>query len=277
MQNIRARLGALLSDDRATKVATFVQSSGDQGLRSADLVALTGWTSPVVAAAVSQAQQETSLVAADGVLLATGNFERLGQTLLKELRSHHRREPLARGQLRETLREKIFPHSDVEVFRAVLAGLEKQGAIVCEKDTIRAGDHNIDLSATDTQLRDLLQQVYESAGLEAPSVEEALARAGVLAAARSHARRILQLLIDGHLIVSVQGETFMSASALADLKSKLQVYALQHEPERLIDVAAFKELAGVSRKYAIPLLEHFDREHVTRRAGDKRVILKDVS
>ena len=45
-------------------------------------------------------------------------------------------------------------------------------------------------------------------------------------------------------------------------------------PKRLIDVATFKELAGVSRKYAIPLLEYFDREHVTRRAGDKRVIQK---
>jgi len=54
----------------------------------------------------------------------------------------------------------------------------------------------------------------------------------------------------------------------------LQTYASQHEPDRLIDVAAFKDLAGVSRKYAIPLLEYFDREQVTRRAGDKRLILK---
>jgi selenocysteine-specific elongation factor len=51
-------------------------------------------------------------------------------------------------------------------------------------------------------------------------------------------------------------------------------YATAHEPARLIDVASFKTLAGVSRKYAIPLLEYFDREQVTRRAGDKRLILK---
>jgi selenocysteine-specific elongation factor len=54
----------------------------------------------------------------------------------------------------------------------------------------------------------------------------------------------------------------------------LNDYAAQHEPERLIDVPTFKELAGVSRKYAIPLLEYFDREQVTRRTGDKRVIMK---
>ena len=66
----------------------------------------------------------------------------------------------------------------------------------------------------------------------------------------------------------------MHARVIADLKNKLLTYASQHEPERLIEVAAFKDLAGVSRKYAIPLLEYFDREQITRRAGDKRLILK---
>jgi selenocysteine-specific elongation factor len=67
---------------------------------------------------------------------------------------------------------------------------------------------------------------------------------------------------------------FMHSQAIADLTAKLHAYGSQHEPDRLIDVAAFKDLAGVSRKYAIPLLEFFDRAHVTRRAGDKRIILK---
>jgi selenocysteine-specific elongation factor len=38
-------------------------------------------------------------------------------------------------------------------------------------------------------------------------------------------------------------------------------------------VAHFKDLAGVTRKYAIPLLEYLDREHVTKRVGDERLIL----
>jgi len=60
--------------------------------------------------------------------------------------------------------------------------------------------------------------------------------------------------------------------ALGGLVAALRDYAAR-TPERLIDVAAFKELSGVSRKYAIPLLEYFDRERITRRAGDKRLIL----
>jgi selenocysteine-specific elongation factor len=101
-----------------------------------------------------------------------------------------------------------------------------------------------------------------------------MTQVNVGASQRPQARKILQLLIDDRKIIRVQGEMFMHAQTLEALKTRLRDYASQHEPERLIDVAAFKDLAGVSRKYAIPLLEYFDREHVTRRAGDKRIILK---
>ena len=100
-----------------------------------------------------------------------------------------------------------------------------------------------------------------------------MARAGDAASQRSQARKILQLLLDNGKLLRIQGDMFMDAQVVQQLKMKLQAYAAQHEPDRLIDVPTFKTLAGVSRKYAIPLLEYFDREHVTRRAGDKRLIL----
>ena len=88
-------------------------------------------------------------------------------------------------------------------------------------------------------------------------------------AQRTHARKILQLLIDKGTLVRVQGEMFFHAQAIEHLKNLLRDFATAHEPDRLIDVPAFKDLAGVSRKYAIPLLEYFDRERITVRAGDK--------
>ena len=119
----------------------------------------------------------------------------------------------------------------------------------------------------------MLAQAYEKAGLEAPGFDQVLEAAGVSMAQRAHGRKILQLLIDHGTLVRVQGEMFFHAQALEHLQRLLSQYAIAHEPERLIDVAQFKELAGVSRKYAIPLLEYLDREHITRRAGDKRIIL----
>ena len=273
VQKTRKRLHALMSEDRAEKLAAFVEACAGVGLKRADLAASTGWSDAVLATVELQAQEERSVVAAEGVFLTTEDFDRLCRSLLGELAAHHKREPLSRGLPRETLREKIFAHTAPEVFRAVITRLENDGAVVSERDTIRAGEHRVDLSEKDTQLRDRLQQVYEESALEAPSVEEAMTRAGVAVSERAYGRKILQLLIDSRMILRVEGETFMHARAIEQLRTKLQHYAMAHEPERLIDVAAFKELAGVTRKYAIPLLEYLDRERVTRRAGDKRIIL----
>jgi len=209
-----------------------------------------------------------------GLYIARDNFDRLGAALVAELDRHHKREPLARGMLRETLREKVFTHSAPELFSGVLARLEADGKVVSEKDIVRSSAHSVGLSEQDVALSKRIEAIYLGAGVEAPSLDEAMTKANVLVAQRAQARKLLQLLLDDRKLVRIQGEMFMHSQVVQDLKTKLHAYASQHEPDRLIDVPAFKDLAGISRKYAIPLLEYFDRAHITRRAGDKRVILK---
>ena len=121
-------------------------------------------------------------------------------------------------------------------------------------------------------MRDALEKIYGDAALEPPTLEEAFARADA-GTKREHLRKIFQLLLDAGRLVRVREDLFFHRDALSALTASLRDYGARHEPERLMDVAAFKELSGVSRKYAIPLLEHFDRTRVTRRAGDRRLIL----
>ena len=274
IEKTRQRLNRLLSTSATEKLTAFVESSSLRGLRIEDLVAATGWKREVVTQINSQAQKEGTIVEAGGILLFRESFERLSRNVLNELESYHKREPLARGMLRETLREKVFAHSHPELFSGVLGKLESSGQVVSEKDIVRVSTHRVDLSDHDLQLREKLEQTFIDAGIESPSIDEAMTRAGVTAPMRLAGRKILQLLIDDRTLVRVQNEMFVHKGVLEELKGKLLAYAARNEPERLIDVAGFKDLAGVSRKYAIPLLEYFDREHITRRAGDKRLILR---
>jgi selenocysteine-specific elongation factor len=274
IEKTRLRLNRLSSQNRIEKIGALVEAAALPGVRLESLIAATGWKRDVVNRAVSQAIKEGVIVEAGGVFLAPDSFDRLSQNVLNELASHHKREPLARGMLRETLREKVFAHSDADLFGGVLGKLESSNLIVAEKDIVRAASHSVGLSDDDQKLRTTIEQVFISAGVEAPTIDEALNRAGVTATSKARGRKILQLLIDDRSLVKVHNELLMHKNVLEDLKNKLVEYGTLHEPERLIDVAAFKDLAGVSRKYAIPLLEYFDRERVTRRAGDKRLILK---
>jgi selenocysteine-specific elongation factor len=267
-------LRLLLNSERPARFASLVRLAKKHGVRLSDIAAATGWTNEVLAQVAKEAAQQGEIIEAGGVYLASESFAALSRDVVAELEAHHKREPLGRGMLRETLREKLFAHSLPELFGAVIGRLEAAGEVVSEKDVIRSSRHRVDLTDKDAKLSEQIEKLYREAGVEAPSLDEVMARAGVAASQRGQARKILQLLLDNGKLIRIQGDMFMHAQVVQLLKTKLHAYAAQQEPERLIDVAAFKNLAGVSRKYAIPLLEYFDREHVTRRAGDKRLILK---
>jgi selenocysteine-specific elongation factor len=269
----RERLSALMTAERAARLALYVEAAGERGLRRAELSARTGWRDDVLEQAAAEAVEQGTIVNADGIYVGRDHFEQLARAALSEVEAHHRREPLSRGIPRETLRERHFARAAPEVFRAVMSRLEQQGALCSEKEIVRASAYSVSLSPADATLRDRLEQVYRLAALEAPTFDEALERAGNTQTTREHGRKILQLLLDAGAILRVNNDLFLHREALGQLVEKLREYAAQHEPERLIDVAAFKELAHISRKYAIPLLEYLDRERITRRAGDKRLIL----
>jgi len=85
------------------------------------------------------------------------------------------------------------------------------------------------------------------------------------------AEKILQILLRDKSLIRVTPELIFHRDALAQLRGRLSAFK-KTKGER-ISVPVFKELTGITRKYAIPLLEYLDRERVTRRAGDERVIL----
>jgi len=270
---VRARLNRLLDGSREEKVAALVDNAPN-GLNPAGIVARTGWRDQIVAAAVESARAQGIIAEAGGEFFATGTLADLKQNMVKDIRAHHAAEPLSRGLSLEILRGRHFPHASPDLFRAVVTDLQQDGALVIEKDIARAPEHVRAVSGEDAALRDRLEEVYRDAKLAAPSIAEALSRAGVATSQQQHGRKVIQVLIDSGRLVRVDGEMFFHASALDDMITRLRAFAAS-KPNRAIDVAEFKELAGISRKYAIPLLEYLDREKVTRREGDKRVVTSD--
>src|SRR5262249_31835322 len=109
------------------------------------------------------------------------------------------------------------------------------------------------------------------AGLQPISLGQAVAQAGTqFAIDEPRAKKFAQMLLTSGELVRI-GELVFHRRALDDLRAVLVRYKAERGVR--IDVGGFKELAGVSRKFAIPLLEHLDRLRVTRRVGDAREIL----
>jgi len=277
VENIRKRLKnhveAEKQNDRAKQLKLFLETSEERGATRKDLQARTGWRDELLRKTIVENVEKKSIVEAESFYIARTPFENLKTKTLSEIKNHHRREPLAKGILRETLREKIFAQIAPEIFKITLVHLEKENKIVAEKDSIRLAAHNLELSAEEELLREKLRKIYKNAKLEVPKLEDALNDSvGGTKSDKTHARKIFQLLINSGELVKISEEFYFANSEIESLTVKTREFA-SNTADRLIDVAKFKEIAGISRKYAIPLLEFFDREKITRRAGDKRLIL----
>jgi selenocysteine-specific elongation factor len=115
--------------------------------------------------------------------------------------------------------------------------------------------------------REVIEKAFASAGLKVPALKDVLAG---LKIDKARAQKIVTLLLREKVLAKISDDLVFHQSALAELRKTLQA---EKARSARIDVARFKEMTGVSRKYAIPLLEYLDRERVTRREGDERIIL----
>lgn len=272
---VRRRLRNLVEagDDKSLQIKLFLETANENGARLTDLQARTGWRGEILRSALRENIEKKSIIEAESFFIARTPFENLKTKTAAEIENFHRKEPLARGILRETLREKIFAHLAPEIFRGVLTNLENEKRVASEKDIVRLASHNTELSADEKILRERLEKTYQTARLEVPKLEDALSEAiKNTKSNRETARKIFQLLLNSGELVKSTDEFYFSKTEIDALIKKVKDFAAQSS-DRLIDVAKFKDIAGISRKYAIPLLEYFDRERVTRRAGDKRLVL----
>jgi selenocysteine-specific elongation factor len=161
----------------------------------------------------------------------------------------------------------LFRKAAPAVFDAVVDSLVTAGRVVA-RDRLALSGHSVALTAEESAARQALERVYRDAKLAPPEAGAAAAAAGATPAV---AERIFALMLRDKTLVKIDTLLFHRA-ALDDLKADVRGLKSAGGTAR-VDVASFKERYGVSRKYAIPLLEYLDRERVTRRVGDARIVL----
>src|SRR5438309_2113733 len=188
--------------------------------------------------------------------------------IVEKVERFQKENPLLPGITREDLRARLGKRLRSETFRAALEELIAQKKLDAQGELVKKAGSEIALLPEEAKAKEQIDEAFASAGLAVPSVKEVLAKLTVEA---KRAEKLLQILLREKNLVRVSAELVFHRQALAQLKEQLATYK-KIKGDR-ISVPAFKELTGITRKYAIPLLEYLDREHATRRAGEERVIL----
>jgi selenocysteine-specific elongation factor len=209
--------------------------------------------------------REAGLVRCHQMLISLDAFAKAKTDTLLALKKFHDANPLVAGMSKEELRDRVNLGS--EVFYGVLGNLAEEKKLEVRGEIVHLQGRGVVMKDEEVESKKIIEHAFASAGLKVPSMKEILAG---LKVDKVRAQKIVTLLLRDKVLIKISEELVFHQSALAELRNKIAVLKTT-TPK--IDVVRFKDMTGVSRKYAIPLLEYLDRERVTRRVGDERVIL----
>jgi selenocysteine-specific elongation factor len=235
------------------------------GLTVADAVAETGWFPVRVQQLAAELNQSGLIAIFANVLITIYWLERVRQDLLATVQSFHEANPLLQGINKERIPYAM--HLPSELFDGVIASLLREKKLEADGELLRLSGRSVVLRDEEAESKAQIEQAFAKAGLTVPLLKDVLAS---LPVDKARAQKIVTLLLRDRVLVKLADDLVFHRDALDALRR--QVVANKAKTPK-ISVPQFKDLFGITRKYAIPLLEYLDRERVTRRVGDERIIL----
>jgi selenocysteine-specific elongation factor len=192
-------------------------------------------------------------------------YHRLKEMIVAQLKEFHHKFPMKSGLAKEEMRTKLPTEMDIKLFQPLLNELIQSMKVVMEKDKLRLASHQI-ASIDEKGLMKRAEGAIRAGDLQPPSSKEL---ADQWSNSEQEVQAILEHLVHEGVLVKVKSGMYFHRDSIERLKESLIQYLKQH---REITTPEFKEMTGVSRKYAIPLIEFFDQTRLTLRLGDKRVL-----
>jgi selenocysteine-specific elongation factor len=264
-----ATLDRLVSDNRGQILITRVLRRSARGLSIDQAIAETGWTKNELESMASQLIQGEMLVRFADKLFAYAEIELAQANVASAMAEYHEKNPLAQGINREQLHTQISGRFGTapELFEATVKSLVEQRKVEISGEWLHLAGRAVVMKDEEAEANKKIDAAFASAGLTVPALKDVLAG---LKVDKTRAQKIVTLLLRDKVLVKIADDLVFHRSVLDELKKRITEYKTKSSK---INVAQFKDLTGVSRKYAIPLLEFLDRERITRRIGDERQIL----
>jgi selenocysteine-specific elongation factor len=261
------RVGRLIGSGPEERLADLAEMAGTAGVSLQQVVVRIGTTPQ---RARDSLPPSLALLGQDRVLTVTAEAE-LIDGLGQALDEHHRRQPLEAGPTAAELRARLCPEWSWPAFEDLLGRAGAAGELVVDRERVRRPGHDPRPAGADAEDLDRLEELLRRAGVGIRSTDEVAQEAGL---PRERVSALLASASRGGRAIRVKDGVWLSAEAWQQLVSGLARRA--REGEWTLDVAGFKEMFGISRKHAIPLLERLDDAGLTKRAGNARRIQPGV-
>jgi selenocysteine-specific elongation factor len=236
-----------------------------RGLSLAQAVAETGWRREAIEKYARALAQSGKILAVGELFIHAREVDQVKLDIKDALKKFHLQNSLVEGINKEALREqlKLGP----AFFAFALDVMSNEKAVQIAGDLVHLPGQGVTMKGEEEESKKIIEQAFSSAGLKVPALPDVLAS---LKLDRTRAQKLVTLLLRDKVLTKISDDLVFHQDALNNLR---KIIATEKTKSSRLDVARFKELTGVSRKYAIPLLEYLDRQQITRRAGNEREIL----
>ncbi len=262
-----AAVERLRAEEPGAVVAHLLERAGTRGLSLQELRQRSPLGHEGFEALLEEMRRAGQVVALDGDarLLHAGRFREAVEGLAKGLEAYHDANPLKAGASVSEVRSMVA-EADDRVAQAALQSLVDEGRAVAERTLVRLSGHEVTLAADQAERREALEEAARRAGMKSATAEDLLDTAGL---SPKEGGELIQLLVEEGTLVRLKHKHLFHREALAEAEERLVAYLQEHGQ---MAPAQFRDLLGITRKIAIPLLEHFDAQRLTLRVGDNRVL-----
>ena len=266
--------------DQAVLEALAIKESGSDGDQLVQLVAERGLKLPTLEALAAPQNLDREelagaleeLTAAGKILqplpgryLAASAFDAVWDSCRELLEQYHKQNPLHAGMKVAELRQKLLKNADQTVADAILAALAREGKIRSVADRYALADFTVHLTKRQSAIREKLLRTYRKAGLEVPGLDEVIA--GFPPAERGECKQVVESLVSGGGLVMLTPQLCLHSQVYDEVREKTRAFMADHQE---LTLAEFRDLLSTSRKYALAVLEYFDKNKMLKKDGDVR-------
>ena len=200
-----------------------------------------------------------------GRYLALSVLDGLWESCSALLEQYHKQNPLHAGMKVAELRQKLLKAADQAVADAILAALVREGKLKRVAGRYALADFSVHLTKRQNSIKDRLMKQYSGYGLETPGLDEVYG--GFEYKELTDCKQVVESLVSSGELVMLTPQICVHQDVYRDVCRKLCAYLAGHETIALAD---FRDLMGTSRKYALAVLEYYDKNKILKKEEDLR-------
>ncbi len=266
LQELDQRLADGTSRGDLALIEFLVQSKGWRGIVVPELVSRTGYREEHLLSLLAQLETVLLVPQEPGLALSLSSLTALKHKIKAFLEDFHRSNPLTTGVSREEVKKRFLGTASSAYFQFVVQSLEEEGSVQTQATTLAIQGREVELGPRQAQLRQEILDSIDRSFPEPPSLRELIQSSPH---PPEEVKSIFYYLLENGELIRISENLVATASQIAGLKKEL---SQKFGSGEAFTVPEFKDLFKISRKYAIPFLEYLDRERVTQRQGDRRIL-----